>query len=196
MRACPGDNTRAYEEAERGCCDRARSTGLSVNRADDEPRRPTEQRSQTLRVLSELRLSGYFVARLPWGQHFFLLCGHGSIHGVRTQDSYAGLHPGTRHHILRLIICACRTVVFGRFPRIRVKNLHTFKSKKSRINLWGVKLQDKVRSIFVRYEIFENIRRTQRIDKGKHKHPFANPLCLTGIFENFVPNMNTSDFML
>ena len=33
----------------------------------DEPSRPTEQRS--LRVLAELMLNGYFVVRLPWGQH-------------------------------------------------------------------------------------------------------------------------------
>ena len=88
----------------------------------------------------------------------------------------------------RLIISAWRTVHSNRFQRHRMKNRHNFKSKKSRIYLWGVKLQDKVRSIFVRYEIFENIRGTQRNDKGKRKHPFANPLCLTGIFENSVPN--------
>ena len=68
--------------------------------------------------------------------------------------------------------------------------------KKIKIDLWGVKLQHKVPSIFVRDEIFENIRRIQRVDKGKHRHPFTNPLCLTGIFEIFVPNKNASDFML
>ena len=57
----------------------------------------------------------------------------------------------------RLIISACRTVDSNRFQRLRVKNLHNVTSKKSRIDLWGVKLQHKVRSNFVRDEIFENI---------------------------------------
>ena len=70
----------------------------------------------------------------------------------------------------------------NRFHRLRVKNLHNCKSKKSRIDLWGVKLQHKVRSIFVRDEIFENIRRTQRIDKGKHKGCYAS-LCKSFVFD-------------
>ena len=36
-------------------------------------------------------------------------------------------------------------------------------------------------------KILENIRQTQRIDKGNHKHPFANLLRLTEIFEIFRP---------
>ena len=48
---------------------------------------------------------------------------------------------GNRCNKTRLIVCACRTVGFGRFRRLRTENLHNFKSKKSRIDLWGVKLQ-------------------------------------------------------
>ena len=87
----------------------------------------------------------------------------------------------------------------SRVHRLRVKNLHNFKSQKSRIDLWGVKLQHKARSILARGEIFENSSQTERICKGMLMftfHAFANPLRLAYIFENFVPNKDTSDFML
>ena len=42
----------------------------------------------------------------------------------------------------------------NRFRRLRVKILHNFKPKKSKIDLWGVKLQHKAWRIFLRGEIF------------------------------------------
>ena len=111
---------------------------------------------------------------------YLLVCG--SIHRVRTQDSYAGLHPGTRYHILRLIICACRTVWFGRFRRIR--DLHNFRSKKSTNYLWGVKLQHKVPSIFVHDKIFENSSQTQRTCKRIHSIPYVY-LCESFVFASY-----------
>ena len=77
----------------------------------------------------------------------------GLVYGYRTRYfCYLYFLPGSvvRLYILRLILSACRSVWFSRFRRLRVKNLHNFKSKKSRIDLWGVKLQHKVPSIFVR----------------------------------------------
>ena len=55
-------------------------------------------------------------------------------------------------------------------------------SKKSRIYKVYAKLQHKVQGIFVRDEIFENIRRTQRIDKGKHNECYAS-LCKSFVFD-------------
>ena len=65
----------------------------------------------------------------------------------------------------------------NQFQRLRVKNLHNFKSNKSRIDLWGVKLHHKVRSIYVWHGIFENPSQTQRICKGMLMFTFVNPLC-------------------
>ena len=109
------------------------------------------------------------------------------IHGARTRDSYAGLHPGNRHNILRLILCACRTVWSGRFRGLRTKNLHNFKSKKSRIDLWGVKLQHKARrknpsrkfSSFQNFEFFHS----KMYEKWDEKSKFFEFFDL----ENFRP---------
>ena len=65
-----------------------------------------------------------------------------------------------------------------------MKNLHNFKSKKSRIDLWGVKLQHKVPSIFVRDEIFENSSQTQRTCKRIHSIPYVY-LCESFVFASY-----------
>ena len=49
------------------------------------------------------------------------------------------------------------------------------------MDLWGVKLQHKVRGIFVRDEIFENSSQTQRICKGVHSIPYVY-LCQSSVF--------------
>ena len=104
------------------------------------------------------------------------------IHEARTRHSYVKLHPGPRYNILRLILCACRTIGCNRFRRLRGKKLHNFVSKKSRIAKLVAKIQHKVHGIFVRDEIFENIRRTQRLDKGKHNECYAS-LCKSFVFD-------------
>ena len=69
----------------------------------------------------------------------------GWIHEDGKRDLYFLPRSIIRWYKTRLIISACRTVYSSRFHRLRVKNLHNFVSKNSRIDLWGVKLQHKVR---------------------------------------------------
>ena len=105
----------------------------------------------------------------------------GGFAEIGTRDLYFLPGLGIRWYKTRLIISACRTVLFGRFRRLRVENLHNFMSKKSRNGLWGAKLQDKVPSIFVHDEIFENCSQTQRICKGMHSIPYVY-LCQSFVF--------------
>ena len=111
----------------------------------------------------------------------------GLVYGYRTRHLYFLSGSFIRCYKTRLIVCGCRTVGFDRFRRLRVKNLHNCKSKKSKIDLWGVKLQDKVPSIFVRDEIFENIRRTQRSNKGKHRASLCSSFVFYWDFRRFRP---------
>ena len=100
---------------------------------------------------------------------------------IGTRDPYFLPRCVDRCHKTRLILCACRTVGFNRFRRLRGKNLHNFVSKKSRIDKLFAKLQHKVRGIFVRDEIFENSSQTQRICKGMHSIPYVY-LCQSFVF--------------
>ena len=72
----------------------------------------------------------------------------GPLHEDGTRDLYFLPGSGSRWYKTRLILCACRTVGFNRFRRLRGKNLHNFESKKSRNGLLEVKLQHKVQNIF------------------------------------------------
>ena len=92
---------------------------------------------------------------------------------IGTRDLYFLPRCVSRWYKTRLILCACRTVGFSRFRRLRVKILHNVMSKKSRIDKVFGKLQHKVRGIFVRDEIFENSSQTQRICKGMHIIPYV-----------------------
>ena len=100
---------------------------------------------------------------------------------IGTRDLYFLPHCGHRWYKTRLILCACRTVGFNRFRRLRGKNLHNFVSKKSRIDKLFAKIQHKVRGIFVRDEIFEKSSQTQRICKGRHSIRYVY-LCQAFVF--------------
>ena len=66
-----------------------------------------------------------------------IVTGYGRFYGSRARYFwYLYFLPGCgdRWDKTRLILCACRTVGFDRFRRLRVKNLHNFVSKNSRFH--------------------------------------------------------------